>query len=86
MMEDGRVMGLKGIAPAGAAATAFLIGMMTMGATTHAVPFTLTQTFDDPTPTLIDFFGGAVAISGDLVLVGAKRDDTNIHGGGVILW
>lgn len=37
----------------------------------------LLQTFDDPTPTGSDHFGSAVAISGNLVLVGARHDDTN---------
>jgi len=37
----------------------------------------LLQTFDDPTPTSFDRFGGSVSISGNLVLVGAFADDTN---------
>ena len=37
----------------------------------------LLQTFDDPTITEADVFGGAVAIDGNLVLVGASGDDTN---------
>jgi len=41
----------------------------------------LLQTFDDPTPTpsvnLGDLFGSSVAIDGNLVLVGARLDDTN---------
>jgi len=37
----------------------------------------LLQTFDDPTVTTVDFFGGSVARSGNNVLVGAFPDDTN---------
>ena len=37
----------------------------------------LLQTFDDPTPTTVDRFGSATAISGNRVLIGASRDDTN---------
>ena len=37
----------------------------------------LLQTFDDPTPTTVDGFGSATAISGNRVLIGASRDDTN---------
>jgi len=37
----------------------------------------LLQTFDDPTVTNLDQFGVKVSISGNNVLVGAPRDDTN---------
>jgi len=36
----------------------------------------LLQTFDDPTPTGGDSFGGSVSVSGDNVLIGAAFDDT----------
>ena len=38
---------------------------------------TFLQAFNDPTPTGDDRFGETVAISGDNVVVGARRDDTN---------
>jgi hypothetical protein len=38
-------------------------------------PFTPTQTFVSPSPTVFDEFGFSVAISGDNVLVGAPLDD-----------
>ncbi len=37
----------------------------------------LLQTFDDPNPTVTDYFGYGLAIEGDLVAIGAYRDDTN---------
>ncbi|MEQ8211802.1 MAG: hypothetical protein RH917_18540 [Lacipirellulaceae bacterium] len=37
----------------------------------------LLRTFNDPTPTAADNFGGAVAIDGNKVLIGASGDDTN---------
>ena len=42
-----------------------------------AATLTLQQTFNDPTVTIADGFGGSVALDGDNVLVGALRDDTN---------
>ncbi len=45
-----------------------------------AVTGDLLQTFDDPTITSADFFGGSVAISGNNVLIGASGDDTNGSG------
>ena len=45
-----------------------------------AVTGDLLQTFDDPTVTSSDFFGGSVAISGNNVLIGASGDDTNGSG------
>jgi len=36
----------------------------------------LLRTFEDPTPTSSDLFGASVALSGDLVLIGAPLDDT----------
>jgi len=42
----------------------------------------LLQTFDDPTITIADQFGTSVAISGNNVLIGARRDDTNGNGVG----
>jgi len=47
-----------------------------------ATTFNLLQTFDDPTVTTIDHFGGSVAISGNLVLIGAFDDDTTGAGVG----
>ena len=41
-----------------------------------AVSGTLLQTLSNPTPAENDTFGNSVAISGNLVLVGAHRDDT----------
>ena len=43
----------------------------------EAVPFTLSQTFNDPTPTAVDQFGFSVSVSGDNVLIGAPLDSTN---------
>ena len=37
----------------------------------------LIRTFDDPTPTSNDRFGGSIAIDGNYLLVGASGDDTN---------
>jgi len=37
----------------------------------------LLRTFNDPTPTTSDIFGAQLAIEGNNVLIGAKRDDTN---------
>jgi len=37
----------------------------------------LLRTFDDPTVTILDFFGRSVAIERDHVLIGAFNDDTN---------
>ena len=42
----------------------------------------LLQTFDDPTVTSSDQFGISVALSGDLVLIGAPFDDTQGNGVG----
>jgi len=42
-----------------------------------ATTFNLLQTFDDPTVTVADLFGGSVALEGNNVLVGATGDDTN---------
>jgi hypothetical protein len=42
-----------------------------------AVPYSLTHTFDDPTPGFNDDFGFSVSVSGDNVLVGSRLDDTN---------
>jgi outer membrane protein assembly factor BamB len=39
--------------------------------------FNLTQTFNNPTPAANDLFGTSVAISGNLVLIGAHLDDTS---------
>lgn len=36
----------------------------------------LTATIHNPTPAAFDFFGDEVAVRGDIVVVGAKRDDT----------
>jgi outer membrane protein assembly factor BamB len=36
----------------------------------------LVRTFNDPTPTRQDYFGNAVALDGNHVLIGANRDDT----------
>jgi hypothetical protein len=43
----------------------------------HAVPFTLSQTFSDPTPTPGFFSVFSVALSGNNVLIGDRDDDTN---------
>lgn len=50
-----------------------LVGQAHLFDTTTGV---LLQTFDDPTVTQFDRFGSAVAIEGDLVLIGAPGDDT----------
>lgn len=42
----------------------------------------LMQTFTNPTPANFDYFGHAVAISGDTVAVGAYRDDTGTTNSG----
>ncbi|MCA9435204.1 MAG: hypothetical protein KC978_05430 [Candidatus Omnitrophica bacterium] len=42
----------------------------------------LLHTFNDPTPTEGDIFGGAVAIEGNRILIGAPEDDTNGKGVG----
>ena len=42
----------------------------------------LLQTFDDPTPTNRDGFGGSVALNGNHVLIGASSDDTIRVGSG----
>jgi len=36
----------------------------------------LLQTFNNPTPALLDEFGGSVSVSGNKVLIGARQDDT----------
>jgi drug/metabolite transporter superfamily protein YnfA len=43
----------------------------------NAATGALLRTFDDPTPTSYDFFGGSVAVDGNNVLIGASSDDTN---------
>jgi hypothetical protein len=43
----------------------------------HAGLYTLEQTFNDPTVTTADLFGISVALDGNNVLIGARRDDTN---------
>lgn len=42
----------------------------------------LSQTFLNPTPATNDFFGGHVAIDGNLVLIGASQDDTGASNAG----
>jgi len=42
-----------------------------------AAPYTLTHTFDDPTPTFADYFGVSVAMDANNVLIGAQDDNTN---------
>ena len=42
-----------------------------------ATPFSLEETFNDPTITTGDQFGSAVAISGNKLLIGAPGDDTS---------
>ena len=43
----------------------------------------LLRTFENPTPATNDFFGGAVALSGNLALVGAQNDALGGAGSGV---
>jgi hypothetical protein len=43
-----------------------------------AVTGVLLETFDDPTPTNADDFGGAVVLNEGRVLIGAPRDDTQL--------
>lgn len=43
----------------------------------NAVSGTLLRTFNDPTPTGMDFFGRSVALDGNYALIGANGDDTN---------
>lgn len=43
----------------------------------YAVPYTLTQILDSPSPNTGDLFGISTALDGSNVLVGAPRDDTN---------
>ena len=45
----------------------------------HAEPFSLKQTFSDPTPTSQDLFGRSVAISGNNVLIGAVLDASGLE-------
>ena len=66
---------IKSIAAGLVTGGAIMGGVLPAGA--QAAPFALTQTFDDPTPTGIDFFGNSVSISGNNVLIGARADDTN---------
>lgn len=47
-----------------------------------AVSGALLTTFEDPTPTEDDWFGDAVSIDGDCVLIGARFDDTYAQNGG----
>ena len=54
-----------------------VFGLALSGGTAQAVPFTLSQTFNDPTPTIKDQFGTSVAIDGNNVLIGAAGDKTN---------
>lgn len=44
----------------------------------YAAPFNLTQTFNNPTPTVDDLFGSAVSVSGNNVLIGEIRNDSAI--------
>jgi WD40 repeat protein len=59
----------------------FVIAMVILGVglgrAALGAPFVLTNTISDPTPTSGDFFGGAVAISGNVAVVAATGDDTN---------
>ena len=48
-----------------------------------AAPFTLSQTFDDPTPGASDGFGIAVSVSGNNVLIGVRNDGVNGNGNGI---
>ncbi|NKB20943.1 MAG: PEP-CTERM sorting domain-containing protein [Alphaproteobacteria bacterium] len=43
----------------------------------NATTGALLQTFNDPNVTTNDQFGGSVSVSGNNVLIGARRDDTN---------
>ena len=54
--------------------TTILIGFLaaTLAVTATAEPLT----FNDPTPTTVDWFGRSVAIDGNSVLIGAFKDDT----------
>jgi hypothetical protein len=45
---------------------------MWMGGLAQAVPFTLTQTYDDAAPEAFDHFGRSVSVSGDNVVIGAQ--------------
>lgn len=40
-------------------------------------PFSISHTFNDPTPTGADYFGGSLSVSGENVLIGSAGDDTN---------
>jgi len=56
---------------------AAFVGLMLCGVHANATVFSLSQTFNDPSPTSSDAFGQGVAISGNNVLIGASGDDTN---------
>ncbi|NJL10707.1 MAG: hypothetical protein HC908_12475 [Calothrix sp. SM1_7_51] len=60
-------------------AVSFLIGVFVIlsakGASGQAF-FTLSQTFINPIPKEFDLFGGAIALSGNLVLISAPNNDT----------
>ena len=42
----------------------------------------LLRTLNNPTPVIEDYFGEDVAISGNMIVVGARRDDTGAEDAG----
>ena len=45
---------------------------------------TVSQTFNSPSPSLLDEFGSALASIGNTVIIGAPGDDTGAPGSGVV--
>ena len=64
-----------------AGALGLAVGLVAWPAGAEAA-FSLSQTFNDPTPTTVDAFGFSVAIDGNNVLIGAANDDTNGNSAG----
>ena len=47
-----------------------------------ATSYDLIHSFADPTPTSLDYFGRVVALKDNIVLIGARQDDTSIEDAG----
>jgi hypothetical protein len=57
------------------------VAVYDLGSTAPEIPALL---IDNPSPTLNDYFGGALAASGDLVAVSAKNDDAGASNAGTV--